>query len=145
MEVRKFLLSGSLPCLLLVYVMFCTSNNVFPQAKIDSYDADWQKVEVFKTKSLPSSALEVVERIYSRAKKDKNQPEQLKAILFKINLQEEILEESEEMAIKLVNDEVKTADFPASAIYHSVLAEMYWNYYASHRYLWLKRSITQHT
>lgn len=106
------------------------------------YSKEWIKVEAFIEKGLPQSALEVVEQIISTAKQSGNQPQMVKAVIYKVLLSKELSESSEEEAIALLTQVSKQAPFPASSLYHSILAELYWGYYESHRYEWLNRTVT---
>ena len=48
------------------------------------YEKLWQKVDSLDKKGLPKSALEVVEKIYKKAKEDKNSPQYIKAVIYKM-------------------------------------------------------------
>lgn len=145
MRHRTPLRSGNSMLLLFLTVILLAYQPLSAQNNEDDYAKEWLKVEAFTSKSLPRSALEIVEQIYAKARNENNQPEQVKAVLFKIELSGQIEENSDENAINLVVNEIKTTSFPATSIYHSILAELYWNYYANHRYQWLKRTTTQST
>ncbi|MHC1706463.1 MAG: alpha-2-macroglobulin [Bacteroidales bacterium] len=129
--------------LLLALWMITLPSLVSSQPADDEYDKQWIKVEAFIAKALPESALEVTDQIYNRAKKENNQPQQVKASIYKIEILKSYEEDAEEKAILLMQEELKTAAFPASAIYHSILAESYYQYYAGNRYQWYNRTVTR--
>jgi hypothetical protein len=139
---RKALTSGS-HVIMLLLTWLCINFPLMAQNNDDEYDTDWIKVEAFMKKSLPKSALTVIEEIYARAKKENNQPQLVKSVLYKMEALNQIVEEGDEQSIILVQEELKSAPFPASAIFHSILAEQYFRYYSNHRYQWLSRTTTQ--
>jgi len=108
----------------------------------DDYEKDWKKVDNFINQGLPKSALKVVEIIYERAKKSNNAPQFIKATLFKMRLQSDFKEDFVEKIIMDLNEEIKTSDEPVTQILHSILAEIYWDYYQVNRYKFLNRTET---
>ncbi|MEN8226336.1 MAG: hypothetical protein ABFS05_13350, partial [Bacteroidota bacterium] len=57
--------------------------NLFSQ---DDYQNFWRQVEAIEKQGKPRSAIEVVNEIYSQAKKEKNEPQMLKALEYSIRL-----------------------------------------------------------
>ncbi len=108
----------------------------------EDYKAEWENVESFVNKGLPKSALEVVNTIYIKAKESNNAPQFVKALLYKTKLQSDFEENAITNSIKEFETELKTAIFPVTPVIHSVLAELYWRYYQSNRYIILERSQT---
>ena len=60
----------------------------FGQAPVKDYAAQWKTVEAFVKKQLPKSALAEVKKIYDQAKKDKQDAQVIKALIYTMNLQE---------------------------------------------------------
>lgn len=94
----------------------------------------WDKVDKFTKSDLPKSALAEVEEIYKLAKKENNPAQQTKAMLFIINYKSSIEDEGYKEIIGFIENEVKTAGFPARQLLQSVLAEAYTGFYNSNRY-----------
>jgi len=106
------------------------------------YDKAWKKVDSLIGKGLSKSALEQVLLIYKSAKEENNAPQFVKAIMYKMKLENTYQEDSYETSIKEVKAEIAEAAYPIKPILHSVLAEMYWRYYSINRYTWYSRTET---
>ncbi|WBA40396.1 alpha-2-macroglobulin family protein [Hymenobacter canadensis] len=96
--------------------------------------AAWKKIDQLLAKDQTASADKLVEVIYQQARQRQDTPEYLRALLYKLRLLEQKEEEADEKAIALVEADLKTARFPARPILHSLLAQLYSNYYQEHRY-----------
>src|SRR6266498_5475682 len=101
----------------------------FAQTPVHNYEKEWKQVDAFAKKELPKSALGQVKKIYQLAKKEKQDPQVIKALVYMVGLQNEITENSELKAITDIEKEAQTAMEPAKSILNSLLAEMYWGYY----------------
>ncbi len=112
----------------------------FPKGS--SYLKEWKKVDSLENKGLTQSALDVVMAIYTRSKQDNNAAQTVKAILYKIKLEEQIQEYSTEKAIAFLKDETVSAKFPLQPLLHSMLADIYWRYYTNNRYKFHNRTQT---
>jgi len=97
--------------------------------KNKDFDKLWAEVDSLNIKGLPKSALEVVESIYIKAKKENNTPQYLKAVIYKSNLVASFAENYMLKVIASFEEELKTAVFPEKEILHSCLAELYFSYY----------------
>jgi len=106
------------------------------------YDVLWNKVDSLKKEGLPKSALEIVESIYKKAKKEENTAQYLKAVIYKSNLVASYAENYMLVVIDNFNAELETASFPEDAILHSCIAELYFSYYQQNRYKYLTRTHT---
>ena len=108
----------------------------------NEYEKEWKKVDSLIDLRLSESALKVVLKIYKTAKQENNATQFIKAIMYKMKLENEYQEDSYENSIKNLEIELKDATYPVKPILHSVLAEMYWRYYSMNRYEWLERTET---
>jgi uncharacterized protein YfaS (alpha-2-macroglobulin family) len=108
----------------------------------NTYDAQWEKVESFQKKGSTKSALREVENIYNDAKKNNNDVQIIKALLFKINLQQNIEEDASVKSIDSLEGEIATAKEPAKSILQSIAAQLYWNYFQQNRYKLYQRTNT---
>ena len=102
--------------------------------------AAWKKIDQLLAKAQTASAAKLLEPIYQQARQRQNAPEYLRALLYKLRLLDAKEEEADEKAIALVEADLKTAQFPARPILHSLLAQLYANYYQQHRYQLLDRT-----
>lgn len=110
--------------------------------KNTNYNDAWQKVQDFESKGLPESALEQVNSIYEKAKAENNPQQLIKAIIYILKITEYKQEDSFLKNLNRLNEEVKNATFPAKPILHSMLAEIYWRYYQTNRYMFAQRTET---
>jgi len=120
--------------------VFCFSKS-FSQVK--TYDAQWKKVdELIQKKNLPKSALEEVQKIYAQAKKDKQEAQVIKALVYTISLQQENRENNQLQAIKEVEKEIAVSKEPVTSILKSLEADLYWQYFQQHRWQLYDRTNT---
>ncbi|MGN6492292.1 MAG: alpha-2-macroglobulin family protein [Agriterribacter sp.] len=137
MKFGKHLLIGLLGCLLFFYTK--------SQTKMNTYDSAWKKIDdLVQKKGLVKSARTEVDKIYARAKKEKNEPQLIKALLYKLSLPADgsAGENEETHQIKTLESEIQSATQPAKQILQSVAAEMYWHYFQSNRWKFYDRTNT---
>ena len=103
-----------------------------PVKKFD-YASSWKKVQEFEDKGLPESALAVVHEIYAGARMEKDAQQLVKAVIFRMKYTDYKEEDSFVKNLNSLEEEIKTAEFPAKPLLHSMLAESYWNYYRNNR------------
>ncbi|RPD50150.1 hypothetical protein DNI29_04960 [Hymenobacter sediminis] len=127
---RSFLLSFLL--LLLLFSIGSSQTSPTPSGK--GNPATWKKIDQLLAKDQTASASKLLEPLYQQARQQQNTPEYLRALLYKLRLLEAREEESGEKAIALIEADLKTAQFPARPILHSLLGQLYAQYYAGHRY-----------
>ncbi|CAG4989743.1 hypothetical protein DYBT9275_00363 [Dyadobacter sp. CECT 9275] len=108
----------------------------------DPYSAHWKKMEEHLKKGLPQSALEEVRQIYQLAKKDKQETQLIKAVLYLIDLQNETREDNLPEGIKQLETEISLNSEPARSILTSLLAKKYFYYYQTIRWQVYQRTET---
>src|SRR5436190_6983392 len=90
----------------LVILICILITNGYSQTPVKNYEKDWKKVdELISKKNLPKSALIEVKRIYTLARKDKQDAQVIKAVVYMIGLQRETREENEALTIKNIEKE----------------------------------------
>ena len=143
----KQLIMRKLPMLLVAILamvslqfFYHTQNQLMPNLENESYEIAWKKVDSLERKGLPKSALEQTLAIYEKAKKEKNSPQTIKAIIYKGKYQVQLEEDGLVKAIDGVEKEVEAAPFPDKAVLQSMLAEMYSQYLQNN--LWKIRNRT---
>src|SRR3970040_1879065 len=85
----------------------------------NNYEKAWRTVDSLQNKGLTRSALEVVEQIYTAAKKDNNQPQIIKSFIYKLKFANYTEEDSHKKIVNQVKEEIKNASFPNDAILNS--------------------------
>jgi len=127
----------------LISLMLAAFVNCLAQTPIKNYDQQWKKVdELISKKNLPKSALAEVNKIYVLAKQEKQEAQLIKALLYRIRLQQATREENEVTGIKETENEIASAKEPVVSILKSLLATMYWNYFQNNRWKLYSRSAT---
>lgn len=126
--------------LVLISTLFIAGTG-FAQNKKQN-ENDWKKIDSLINKGLTKSALEIVENIYAKAKKEVNTGQFVKAVIYRIKLQDKYQEESMVTAINDLRLETDSAVYPMKPILQSILADMYWRYYQGNRYKFMNRTET---
>jgi uncharacterized protein YfaS (alpha-2-macroglobulin family) len=110
---------------------------------MNTYDSAWKKIdELINKKGLTKTAAAEIDKLYARAKKEKNNPQLIKALVYQLNIGQLSAPESETGNIKKIEAEIKTADAPVKQILQSIAAEMYWHYFQNNRYQLYNRTNT---
>ncbi len=113
------------------------------QQKMDNYDKSWEKIDTLIQKSgLVKSALTEVNNIYTKAKKENNEPQVIKALIYKMSLAEGLSEQSNYENIELLEKEISASKEPVKAILNSIAAGYYWNYLQNNRWRFYNRTNT---
>jgi hypothetical protein len=108
-----------------------------------NYDAGWKKVDsLLNKKGLTASALEQVNALYAAAKKENNGAQTIKALIYRLSLQDRLNENASSQNMKELETEIAGAKQPARSILTSLLAQEYLNYFRMHRYEVYRRTRT---
>src|SRR6185369_11367644 len=124
------------------FLLLIETFTVHAQGPVKNYENEWKKVEAFVKKGLPKSALDEVKKIYALAKKDKQDAQLIKSLVYMVNLQEENRENNELLSVGEIEKEIVASKGPAFSILNSLLAEIYWGYWQDHRYQFYNRTQT---
>jgi len=125
----------------IILIILCISNQYTMKGQ-NEYQANWKKVEVFNQQGLPKSALEVVQTIYTSAKKENNDNQIIKALLHKAKYMLTLEEDAQLNIIKDFKREIDESKFPKRNILESILANMYWQYFQQNRWKFYNRTQT---
>jgi len=126
--------SAILPLLILLSVLLTAF-----YAPGNGFDKLWKKVENYQKKGLPKSAIKVVDEIYTVAKKEHNNPQVLKALIFKASL---VSSHEEDYLVKSINtfeQEMASVETPEKQILYSLTGELYQQYFSNYRYQIMQR------
>lgn len=126
MLLKKWLLSVPVTLLLL---------SATAQQKMNTYQNSWKKIDsLVEKRGLTQSALTEVNKIYALARKEKNDPQVIKALVYRIGLQITKTEDPLQLALQDLEKEIAgTTAQPARSILQSIAAETYWNYFQQQR------------
>ena len=126
-----------------ILILFLFSQMTNAQESYESYEVLWEKVKQFEKEALTQSALKVVKDISEKAKKEKNSPQIVKALLYSSKYAMTLEEDAQ---LKIVNDfktEINKSEFPSKNILESYLANLYWQYFQQNRYRFYDRTKTE--
>lgn len=125
---------------ILLFMILLFSN--LSQAQNENYERSWKEVEAFEKEGLPKSALKAVEAIALQAKKDDNQSQVIKTMLFKSKYALVLEEDAQLSVINNFKSEIAKSEFPTKNILESILANLYWQYFQQNRYKFYNRTKT---
>ncbi len=128
--------------IVLMLVSFFYFLIVTAQKPTNNYNMQWKKIDDFVGKGLTQSALAEVDKIYNAAKKNNNDPQVIKSLLYKITLKQNIEEDASVKNIDTLEIEIRSSKEPAKSILQSIAAQMYWDYFHQNRYKLYNRTNT---
>ncbi|NOT76756.1 MAG: hypothetical protein HOP08_17660 [Cyclobacteriaceae bacterium] len=106
------------------------------------FEKAWKEVNENEGKGLPESAIKIVNEIYSKAKEENNTGELVKAVIHKFKFTDAKEENAFIKNMVSLKEEARLATFPVKPLLHSMLGELYWQYYQQNRYEFMNRSET---
>ncbi len=127
-SLKRILLLSALA--LLGIISLSLSHNKDEQ-KMDTYPSQWKKVDSLEAKGLYRMALAEVNAIFDVAVSDKNHTQVIKAVLYELKYNTYLEEDDYVLGITRLEELIVKAPSPSKEILHSLLAEVYWGYYAS--------------
>jgi uncharacterized protein YfaS (alpha-2-macroglobulin family) len=129
----------------IVFIVFTTvvlATFLFSQKSTITIATRWEKVNQLAEKQLPESALKEVQAILEQAKKEKNSPEVIKAMVYKMRF---TLEKNPDEAPALIKDfeafTEKSTDPAEKALLHSMTADLYAQFYQKDQWTINNRTI----
>jgi hypothetical protein len=109
---------------------------------IKNYEVQWKQIDDLIAKKLPQSALVEIKKVYALAKKEDQDAQVIKALIYLMNQQDETREDNIKLSIKEFEKEIQGSKEPVTAILNSLLASMYMNRYQQMRYQIMNRTAT---
>jgi len=107
-----------------------------------TYEKEWKRVDSLAEKALYKDALDLTNAIYKKAKEENNAAQIVKALIHRFKFSGQVEEYSEEKVITDLQEELKTAGYPLKPILHSMLGDVYWQYYQRNRWQISQRTQT---
>jgi hypothetical protein len=145
-----FFLNGSILIAQQVVKPVRPSNPQSSMSTQNESDPVWKKVDSLANQGLPQSALKLVSEIMQRSYSEGNYPQYIKANLYELKLraqfEEEFLknyihEREQLLRVDQLSTRAKGLKEPIPQILHSILADLYWQYYSQNRYVILDRTV----
>ncbi|MEM9980864.1 MAG: alpha-2-macroglobulin family protein [Bacteroidota bacterium] len=106
----------------------------------DFYAKAWKEIDKFIAEGLPASALKKVEEVYQRAEKEKAADHLVKSVIYQLKLTDYKEENAFVKNLIQLREEAEKAQHPVKPLLHSMLAEMYWQYYTNNRWRFNQRT-----
>ncbi|MBS9765911.1 MAG: alpha-2-macroglobulin [Flavobacteriaceae bacterium] len=127
----------------ITFTLLLISSIVFSQKHHLQYDKLWKEVSSFEQKSLPKSALKVVDKIYKKAQKEQNTSQMVKSFLYQSKYTMILEEDAMLKIVQRIKTQIDRAKFPTKNIFENVLANMYWQYFQQNRWRFYDRTNTK--
>lgn len=116
--------------LFLFFIVGIIAQTVQNKMLMKKYIEQWKQVEKYESDDLPKSASKVVDEILSKAMKEKNVSQTIKALIYKNKYKIDIdSEEGTQIFGDLEKLLIQTTKAEDKALLHSMLAELYSDYY----------------
>lgn len=112
------------------------------QKNTDSFEVLWKQVEKLENDALTKSALKLVETISVKAKKERNEPQIVKALLYTSKYAMTLEEDAQLKIVNDFKDEIESVEFPTKNVLENYLAQLYWQFFQQHRYQFYNRTKT---
>ena len=122
-----------------------SSTTAHAQNSIESmidYTKEWSEIEELENKGLIKSALDKVVLLYQRAKREKNDPQVIKTVLYRERYGSQLEEYGFENSVRTFQEEVKTLDGPAKSIMHFMIGKSLSNYVQANQWKFRNRTNT---
>ncbi|MBI1782886.1 MAG: hypothetical protein HYR66_16200, partial [Sphingobacteriales bacterium] len=134
--------AGSLFILVFIQLLF-SANLLMAQKKPNDYKSQWKKIDDLVEKGMTKTAITEVKKIYTLAKKENNDAQLIKSLMFQSMLSEQVDENAGINSIKAMEAEVAAAKQPAKSLLQSMTAQVYWNYFQNNRWQLYNRTNTE--
>ncbi len=129
--------------LIFLFINLGCQHELHAESGDSDYDKSWKQVKKYNSKGLPKSALKEVNAIYERAKKANDTGQVIKALIHQCYYIGRVEEEPLVKIQKRLQQELKKSDYPAKPLLHSMIAQLYWQFYQRNRYRFHQRTKTQ--
>lgn len=129
--------------ILFSFVLIAVTLLSYSQQKMNNYAQSWKKIDSLIEKAgLAQSALKEVDAIYTAAKKEGNDAQVIKSLLYKLTLNEELTDDTRYENIALLEKETAAAKEPVRSILNSITAGIYWGFLQQNRWRFYNRTAT---
>lgn len=109
------------------------------------YQKEWNRADSLIDRGLPKSAVDIVRKILTSAEAQKDSPNAIKAQLFLMSADAGTEEDAGTGNIKKAEAFTAAAGGPEKAIWQSITAQLYWNYFQQNRWKLYQRTAMAET
>ncbi len=96
--------------------------------RTDDYAKEWKEISVLEGQGLPKSALQKVEELLAKSKKEGNPSQIIKCLIYQAKYLSELEEDGFVKSVNTMRIDMEKAEFPTKQILQSMLGEMYGRY-----------------
>ncbi|MGV3761145.1 alpha-2-macroglobulin family protein [Parapedobacter sp.] len=108
--------------------------------KGDPFQKEWTTIDSLSFNGLPKSAMAIARKIKAAAQQRGDNANTIKATLFLIAKEALTAENESTFAIQQADSMIRVSDGPEKALWQSIAAELYWQYYQRNRWTILDRT-----
>jgi hypothetical protein len=129
---------------LFIFSLFCFSLYTYAQVTDAIFKKQWAEIDsLLLEKGLPKSALQKVNNVYIKAKALNQKDEAIKALLYRMSIEQQVIETDINQQINTVEKEIVAAnDVAARSILQAILANVYQSFLNENSFRVYQRSKT---
>jgi hypothetical protein len=109
-------------------------------AQNTDYEKEWKKADSLLKNGFPESGAKIAQDVYNKAQQRGQDVQMMKAQIYLMSADFDRNEEAFQEAIQTAETNAAKAKFPNTAIWQSIAAQLYWNYYQQNRWKILGRT-----
>ncbi len=120
--------------ILLVIFAATTMTSKSQPKPTDPYAKEWKDIDSLVNQGLPKSAAEIARTVLASARQKQESAQAIKAQLFLLGADDYVQEGAEAANIQHIDSMIQVAQGAEKAIWQSIQAELYWDYYQQNRW-----------
>ncbi|MBI3134915.1 MAG: hypothetical protein HYZ14_09610 [Bacteroidetes bacterium] len=138
---KRLIPAGLVAFILILLIVSSSASSKTQWSGTDpDYKTQWGKVDSLERKGLYRMALTEVGLIFDQAAKEQNHNQVIKSVLYELKYNSYLEEDDYVLGIYRLDELVAKAPSPSKEILHSLIAEVYWGYYASNSWKFADRT-----
>lgn len=132
-------------CFVVFFLITCFTTPLIAQKMpATNYTSWWTKIDsLVGKKGLYRSGLTEIDKLYKKAVAEKQEAQQIKALVYRLELQETLEEFSDTLAVTALERAAANSKGATNAIFHAILADYYTTYYNNHRWELYEQTATR--
>lgn len=119
---------------------FLIYSHAFAQERFENL---WYQIEAYELKQLPRSANQLVDSVYQLAKKEENEIQVIKSLIYQSKFSLALEEEAQVKIVHNFEQKIASTGGVYNNILSSMLGELYWQYYQQNRWRFYNRTQTE--
>lgn len=123
-----------------ILLVFSITMTIAQQHHDDPFRKEWKQIDSLIEKGLPQTASKIAKKILAEAQRKDDGPNTIKAQLFLMGTDETVQENAAIRNIQRADSMISVTDGTEKAIWQSINAELYWQYYQRNRWMILNRT-----